>query len=43
MNSAANRGTMIQVSHVAKRYPGGYEALRDVTFAVNAGEMIFIT
>jgi cell division transport system ATP-binding protein len=43
VNSAANRGTMIQVSHVAKRYPGGYEALRDVTFAVNAGEMIFIT
>ena len=43
MNSAPNRGTMIQVSHVAKRYPGGYEALRDVTFAVNAGEMIFIT
>jgi len=43
VNSAPNRGTMIQVSHVAKRYPGGYEALRDVTFAVNAGEMIFIT
>ncbi len=43
MSSAVNRGTMIQVSHVAKRYPGGYEALRDVTFAVSAGEMLFIT
>lgn len=43
MNSAEKRGTLIQVSHVAKRYPGGYEALRDVTFSVEAGEMIFIT
>ena len=43
MNSAEKRGTMIQVSHVAKRYPGGYEALHDVTFTVEAGEMIFIT
>lgn len=34
---------MIQVSHVSKRYPGGYEALRDVTFTVEAGEMAFIT
>jgi len=43
VNSAEKRGTMIQVSHVAKRYPGGYEALHDVTFTVEAGEMIFIT
>jgi len=34
---------MIKVSNVAKRYPGGYEALRDVSFAVDAGEMVFIT
>jgi cell division transport system ATP-binding protein len=34
---------MIKVSHVAKRYPGGYEALRDVSFSVDAGEMVFIT
>jgi cell division transport system ATP-binding protein len=34
---------MISVSHVSKRYAGGYEALRDVTFAVEAGEMLFIT
>ncbi len=43
MSPAVNRGPMIQVSHVAKRYPGGYEALRDVTFSVAAGEMLFIT
>jgi len=34
---------MISVSHISKRYPGGYEALRDVTFTVEAGEMVFIT
>jgi cell division transport system ATP-binding protein len=35
--------SMISVSHVSKRYPGGYEALRDVTLAIEAGEMAFIT
>jgi cell division transport system ATP-binding protein len=34
---------MISVSHISKRYAGGYEALRDVTFAVDSGEMLFIT
>ncbi len=34
---------MIQVSHVSKRYPGGYEALREVSLTVEAGEMVFIT
>lgn len=34
---------MISVSHVSKRYAGGYEALHDVTFAVEAGEMLFVT
>jgi cell division transport system ATP-binding protein len=34
---------MIMVSHVSKRYPGGYQALQDVTFAINAGELVFIT
>ncbi|MEQ1880750.1 MAG: cell division ATP-binding protein FtsE [Burkholderiales bacterium] len=34
---------MIMVSHVSKRYPGGYQALRDVTFAINSGELVFIT
>ena len=39
----ASRGPMIQISHVAKRYAGGYEALRDVSFSVESGEMVFIT
>jgi len=34
---------MITVSHVSKRYPGGYEALRNVSAQVEPGEMLFIT
>jgi cell division transport system ATP-binding protein len=34
---------MIQFSTVAKRYPNGHEALRDVTFEVAAGELVVIT
>lgn len=34
---------MISFSSVAKRYPGGQEALREVTFCVDAGELVFIT
>jgi cell division transport system ATP-binding protein len=34
---------MITVSHISKRYPGGYEALRDVSVSVDAGEMLFVT
>lgn len=34
---------MISFSAVAKRYPGGQEALREVTFSVDAGELVFIT
>ncbi len=34
---------MIQFSAVAKRYPNGHEALRDVSLAVQAGEMIVVT
>ena len=34
---------MIQFSAVAKRYPGGHEALRGLTFEVAAGEMVAIT
>ena len=34
---------MISFSHVTKRYPGGHEALRDVSFTLAAGEMAFIT
>jgi ABC-type ATPase involved in cell division len=43
VSSAATRGSIIQVSHVSKRYAGGFEALRDVTFSVESGEMVFIT
>ena len=34
---------MVSFSAVAKRYPGGQEALRDVTFAVEPGELVFLT
>lgn len=34
---------MISFSSVSKRYPGGREALQDVSFSVDAGEMVFLT
>lgn len=34
---------MIQLHNVGKRYPAGHEALHDVSFAVDRGEMVFIT
>ena len=34
---------MIALSHVSKRYPGGYQALHDVGFTIDAGELAFIT
>ena len=34
---------MIQFSSVAKRYPGGLEALRGVSLEVGAGEMVAVT
>ncbi|HEX5628583.1 MAG TPA: ATP-binding cassette domain-containing protein [Usitatibacteraceae bacterium] len=34
---------MIQFSAVAKRYPDGHEALRDVTLEVGAGELVVVT
>lgn len=34
---------MISASAVCKRYPEGREALSDVTFEIDAGEMVFIT
>lgn len=34
---------MISFSHVNKRYPGGHEALKDLSFTIEAGEMAFIT
>ena len=34
---------MIQASNLTKRYPGGYEAVKEVSFEVSAGQMVFIT
>ena len=34
---------MISFSRVTKRYPGGYEALREVSFSIQRGEMVFVT
>ncbi len=34
---------MIRFVNVSKRYPGGQEALRDVSFEIGAGELVFLT
>ncbi|MCX7118183.1 MAG: cell division ATP-binding protein FtsE [Legionellales bacterium] len=34
---------MIQFDQVSKRYPGGFEALSDVNFSLEQGEMAFLT
>ena len=34
---------MVSFSAVAKRYPGGQEALRDVSFSLEAGTLAFVT
>ena len=34
---------MISFSRVSKRYPGGHQALQDVSFSINAGELVFVT
>ncbi|MEW6352761.1 MAG: cell division ATP-binding protein FtsE [Pseudomonadota bacterium] len=34
---------MIQFSNVDKRYPGGYQALSQLSFALQRGEMAFLT
>ena len=34
---------MISFGQVHKRYPGGYDALQDVSFAIEAGELVLIT
>jgi cell division transport system ATP-binding protein len=33
----------ISFSQVSKRYPGGFEALKGISFAVESGEMLFLT
>ena len=34
---------MIRFERVSKRYPNGREALSDLSFEVDAGEMVFLT
>jgi len=34
---------MISFNQVCKRYPGGYEALKNVSFEIDEGEMVFLT
>lgn len=34
---------MIVASNLTKRYPGGYEAVRDVSFEITAGQMVLIS
>ncbi|MFI4905846.1 MAG: ATP-binding cassette domain-containing protein, partial [Steroidobacterales bacterium] len=34
---------MISFERVSKRYPNGREALSDLSFAINDGEMVFLT
>jgi len=34
---------MIHFDHVSKRYPGGFDALRDINLYIGAGQMAFLT
>ena len=34
---------MISLSQVCKRYPGGFEALKDISLNIDKGEMVFVT
>jgi cell division transport system ATP-binding protein len=34
---------LVSFSAVVKRYPGGQEALRDVSFSIETGELVFLT
>ncbi|MBK7648044.1 MAG: ATP-binding cassette domain-containing protein [Betaproteobacteria bacterium] len=34
---------MIVASNLSKRYPGGFEAVKDVSFQIEAGQMVLIT
>ncbi len=34
---------MIVASNLTRRYPGGYEAVKDVSFTIESGQMVFVT
>ena len=35
--------SFLKVERLTKRYPGGYEAVKDVSFEIAAGQMMFIS
>ena len=35
--------SQLRFEHVSKRYPGGRDALSDISFSVDEGEMVFVT
>src|SRR5690242_11324814 len=41
--ASANPGAIINLSHVSKRYSGGFEALSDVSLTIETGELVLIT
>ena len=41
--ASSPRRWLVSFSAVAKRYPGGQEALKNVSFALEAGELAFLT
>ena len=34
---------MIKLDNVTKRYPGGHEALSNLSLSIDRGEMVFVT
>jgi cell division transport system ATP-binding protein len=34
---------MIEFNHIFKRYPGEHDALKDINFKIESGEMVFVT
>jgi len=40
--ASSRRRWLVSFSAVAKRYPGGYQALRDVSFAIAEGDLAFL-
>lgn len=42
-HAAVNTAPVINLSHVYKRYPGGFEAVSDVSMQIGTGELVLIT
>jgi cell division transport system ATP-binding protein len=43
MVTGSDNQQMIVASNLTKRYPGGYEAVRDVSFEISAGQMVLVS